>query len=704
VVRTFDTQLPGCRSDPLLILWLMHWYKGCLTHGRLPYLCPNLQYPVGAHLGTFSPLQFQALLYLPLSCLTANDVLCYNLIWIANLVFTGIGSCALAWHVLRDRASAVFAGLLGMLAGPVLLHAHGHLELITLGWVPLFVGAWLRGLDTPNRRTLFRAASLYVLVALSAAYFAVFAIVPAVCYVIGQMVRAGRQGALLWLCARLGWLCSFAALTAPCLIVLFSSQLLSQLQGYSLPRPKEEFNYYGAPLWSSAVPSPLHPLHRLLPADPYAPLGAAVVECCSYLGLVPLALIGYAALSRAAFPRRRYWWWLFAVLTVLSFGAYWQLGHLRICLPAEWLRKTIPVFRLVRVPARFNLLAGVCGAVLAGAGLRQLLARLGTPSARIVVWSVLGLLALADLAQVPFPTAAVPRPPACYEFLRATDPSATFLEVPQFYSNDSSDLAAACMYWQTCHGGTTTAGYSCYSNVRYENLVSAPSPFARQRLEDAAYLAEPESLAIDLVSGVRAADYVWLYLTAHRLDYVIVHREPAWTCRPVPALDRLRGCLRQARILEDAATEVYARSLLERPRRPVLLCTTGWRQRSTWNGKYTCATTRQAQLTVYNPLSAQPLVLQLEAAALHAPRTVRLLAGTQEVARWEIVPQELHTYRSPPISLPEGLSELVLASDGADRPLPEEVTYEGDTTPFSLRVAGLVLVPADPSASVASMP
>src|SRR5262249_16459989 len=160
VVLTFASRFPGCRCDSLQALWVMRWYKHCLIHGQSILQCPNLQYPVGAPLGNFSPLQFQALLYIPLSLFIANDVLCYNLIWLLKRVFTGIGTFLVVWYVLRDRLASCFGGLAAMLSGPMLLHACGHLELITLGWVPLFFIAWLRWVDRPTGGRLLAALGL----------------------------------------------------------------------------------------------------------------------------------------------------------------------------------------------------------------------------------------------------------------------------------------------------------------------------------------------------------------------------------------------------------------------------------------------------------------------------------------------------------------------------------------------------------------
>ncbi|HEV3167358.1 MAG TPA: hypothetical protein VGZ22_25335, partial [Isosphaeraceae bacterium] len=199
IVKTLSSALPSPPLDPLQHLWIMRWYKSCLLQGRLPFLCPELQYPVGAPLGNFSPMHFESLLYLPLSLLSKNDILCYNLIWLFGFVFTGLGTYLLAWYVLRDRAAAAFSGLLAMLATPVMAHSFGHVELIYLGWFPLFLVAWLRFVDQPSWKRLLAAGLTYLLVAMSAAYFTVFAIFPAALYAAWQATKAVRQGDRAWL-------------------------------------------------------------------------------------------------------------------------------------------------------------------------------------------------------------------------------------------------------------------------------------------------------------------------------------------------------------------------------------------------------------------------------------------------------------------------------------------------------------------------
>src|SRR5262249_32805500 len=101
-------------------LWIMRWYKTCLLEGKSVALCPEIQHPVGAPLGNFSPLHFQAMLYLPLSTLLHDDIFRYNTVWLFGMLSTGMVTFALAWQMLRDRGCAAFAGMLAMLSGPMI--------------------------------------------------------------------------------------------------------------------------------------------------------------------------------------------------------------------------------------------------------------------------------------------------------------------------------------------------------------------------------------------------------------------------------------------------------------------------------------------------------------------------------------------------------------------------------------------------------
>jgi hypothetical protein len=680
----------------LLVLRVLHWYKACLFESESPLFTDGIQYPTGVPLGNFPPLLLPAMLYVPLSLVSDNDVLCYNLIWLFNLSFSGLGSFVLCWYVLREHWSAFFGGLAVLCSGPLLMHALGHVELMSLGWVALFIVGWMHLVNEPGWRRLFVAAMLYLCVALSAAYFAVFSILPAIVYTVARGLRAGPQGIVPWLRSLIGWLLLFSAVVGPCTFVLFANQLWSQSHGYSLHRPKGEFNYYGAPLCSYVLPSSFHPIGRLLPLAPYERKeGSIEVECCSYLGIVALALLAYSAFARPRIENSRFWWCLLILSVTLSLGAFVRIGSVRVSLPAEWLRNGLPMLQQLRVPARFNLYASLFAAILAAAGMRHLLGRIKHSSLRTTVFAGLCLVLMMDLSLVPFPTSEIPTLPSCFADLGTRSNRPTVIDVPQFASGTACELNALYAYWQSRHHCRTTGGYSAMSNTAYDCLFYHPSPFAWQLLKNDTFLVPGNPIKFDITTNDRFEDYVWLFLTVHGLDYIVVHQNREILAGVSCPINRLKGHLADAKVFEDEDAAVYDRKLLHEPTQPTLLCTAGWRQRDRKSGRVTCALARSGKIVLFNPFPERRLTLALEAASLHKPRPVLLRSGDRTLGSWIIEPSQLRRYASIPFLLTQGTSELTIESDGDEAPLRAEMTWEEDPRPFSLTVARIELITAD---------
>jgi hypothetical protein len=658
-IPRFRSAIPE-NPDAWQHLWIMHWYKTCLLEGRSPYFCPEIQYPVGAPLGNFSPLHFQSLLFVPLSFVIASDTVCYNIVWLSGLLLTGFGTTLLAWHLVGHRGAAAFAGLLAMLSAPMMIHASAHLELVWVGWFPIFLVAWMTFVDRPSRGRLALAALGYVLVAMSAAYYMVFAVFPAVLYVLWGAARCGRRGAWPWLRCRIGWFLGMVALTLPCILVLFSGHIWALAHGFGLERSRAEFGNYGAPLWGFLAPTTRHLFGKLLGFDPYQVLGPGAPERVPYLGVATVVLLPYAAALRSGLRRASYVWLTFALLAVLALGASWKLGRWEVALPSSWLWDVFPPYRMTRVPARFALFVGVPAGVLAAAGLRDLLQRLPGRAWQAAVFAGLAVLAVGDLAMVGFPKSRIPRMPGCYAFLKEHDPKATILEVP----NDpgGTELNALCTYWQSRHRLTTSAGYSGHDNHLLDALVGNGSPFLAEDLSRPDYLAEPGKFPVPLGGPADFREYLWLYLTANRLDYVVLHRRHNGLPPEAAGLERLRTLLGDCTVYEDGSSTVLARARLGPPTHPLVLTREGFAGRNQWQGRWNCLLPRTARVVVYNPDAARELSLVLDAAPPARSRVVSLQSGTTELARWELAPGSFQECASAPFRLPAGLHELTLTS------------------------------------------
>lgn len=702
-VAHLGTRLPMTRPDPLMHLWVMRWYKACALEGRLPFACPEIQSPVGAPLGHFSPMHLQGLLYFPLSRFVPNDVACYNLLWLGGFLFTGMGTFALARRATRDPGAAWLAGLLAMLATPMTVHAVAHLELLYAGGFALFLASWLGFVDRPSGRRLAAAAAALVLMTAGAAYFLVLALPPAALYPVWRCAGRGRAGAWPWLRARLGWLAGFAAAVLPFLALLFSNQLWAVAHGDSMGREFSQFAYYKAAPWAYAVPTPFHALGRLLPFDVYARLGyggGRMGEGASYLGVVALALLAYAAVRRVRFPRASYWWAALALLVVLSFGVSVEVGPYAVPMPGRWLWDALPVFRLTRNPGRFNLLACQCAAVIAAAGLAHLLARLKRPAARVGVVAALAVAVTADLRSNAFVGATVPPLPAYHRALMAAGARPSLLDVPMMPSGACDTLGSTAAYWQSFHRGRTSAGYSGHDNDRFNELVYHGSPYNTAQARRPDFLDDPDHETLGVAADVNYRDYVWLYARHHGFDRIVLHKWDGAAADNLAPVNRLEAVIRHARVAAGDGVVVHDPARLNLPAGPVLLPTEGWLYGVSWKKWPFCPTARTARMVVYNPAPARALVFRVSALAFRSTRTVRLMSRGRELFRFDIAADAARTYTSPPFTLDAGETELELVCEGRDRrpARADERIGEGDDRPYSLLVSGVTLGPAvDPA-------
>ena len=699
MVVSIRTSLPS-NVDPVQHLTIMRWYKTCLLEGRSPFLYSEIQHPIGAPIGSFSPMLLQTTAYLALSSAISNDVLCYNLLWFSGFLLTGMGTFLLARRAVGDTACAGFAGVAAMLSGPMMLHAHGHLELIYVGWFPLFLVAWMRFVDRPRPRSMAVAAAAYGLMTLSAGYFAVLAVIPAGWYLAFEAIGAARREDWAWIRPRGLGLLGFGLLAMPFLLLAFSGQLWNVAHGLSMNRSRVDFEHYGVPWYGYAVPTVLHQLDRLFGVEVYDAWGHPGVECASYLGVATLGLILYAAIRRVGPKQPAFWWSVTLILVVLSFGASAKFGSVKVPLPASWLYQHVFAFRMLRAPARFNLFAAVGASILAASGLKHLISRWRAPSVRWGICGTLTMVAVLDLSMIPFSTETLAELPQCYGRLVEGDPAATFLDAPLHNSANAHPLTAASGYWQSFHRGRTTGGYSGVANPAFDNRLVYNTPFSSEAMARPEYLLNPDAMTFGIVSDVRFLDYAWLYLTAHDLRYVVLHRAGLFDVEPPANRARLEGQLGRARIFADDATTVFDRTLLPSPGRPVLACAGGWRGGSP--GRSILIAPKVAEVLAYNPDPDRELTFTLGAKSFREPRTVRLRSGATDLATWQVRPDVAGTFQSPPFRLPAGLQTLAIESDGETKPRHRhEILAGGDDRPYSLSVSEVSLRTVGPMRALA---
>ena len=164
-------------GDPAADTWNHvwgYWYIERALLGEHPFFDVGLLgYPEGGALWFIDILG--ALLTAPLGWI-AGPVTAYNAALLLNLVFAGLASWRLAFHVTRSLPGAYAAGAIYMLCPHVFGQLHnGISETVATGWLPLSVWLGMRMLEHPSSRRGAAWGFSLICAMTASAYYGVFA-------------------------------------------------------------------------------------------------------------------------------------------------------------------------------------------------------------------------------------------------------------------------------------------------------------------------------------------------------------------------------------------------------------------------------------------------------------------------------------------------------------------------------------------------
>jgi hypothetical protein len=275
LVASLTTGVPSDLGDPLLNAWILAWNARHLLQalagdvGALAELWhANIFYPAPYVLGYSELLITQTLLILPVYALTGNIILCYNLLFLAVFVLSGIGMYLFVRALTNDWRAGFIAGLLFAFA-PYRFHQAPHLQVMWSPWMPFVLYGLLRwfeqaqgrrgaaaqgefteaqgrsGAAAQGARRAWRwlafAAVMLAAQNLSCGYYMLFFAPFVALYAIWEMARRGRLlDARTWIALALTGAASLA-LTAPFMTPYFALRRLGQR-----PRGIEEVASFSA--------------------------------------------------------------------------------------------------------------------------------------------------------------------------------------------------------------------------------------------------------------------------------------------------------------------------------------------------------------------------------------------------------------------------------------------------------------------------
>jgi hypothetical protein len=377
----FFTHLAGDSGDPYPLLWSMQVFRDELFSFHNPFFTRRAFYPEGVSLVFQTANWPGAFLVSPLwSFLPAVSV------WNSDVLFE-FTLCGLAAYLLiRELTGSFLAGVAAAAVFPILpyhmAHAAGHIHLIALGWLPLYLWLFHRTLVTPTTKNGVLAGAVLAIATLAAPYHLVDATV----------LSLGVLGLALWERRPIlskSYLRPAVALTGVFLVI--AGPLLAAMLTQSAREPIggiHDPNVFSLDLEAFALPN-LISIWRG-PGSACLRWTGNGAEIAGYLGYAMLALATFGAFARS--PRQpnghavaRTYLIAGAVGATLALGPHIHIGGRVTSAPGPYqLLALLPGIALSGVPARLACITYVGLVVAAGFGIAELArhaSRWGRPAA-----------------------------------------------------------------------------------------------------------------------------------------------------------------------------------------------------------------------------------------------------------------------------------------------------------------------------------
>ncbi len=649
LVLQFTTAIPGDGFDGWQNYWNLWWVKtAVLDLHDSPYFTTYLYHPTGYSLYFHTLNIFNALLTLPIQ-LNFGLTVSYNFVVLFSFVIGGYGTYLLALHIMKagarvsDHLIAFLAGIVFTFSPFHFAHLLGHMQVISLEWLPFYALMLVKSLTSEKVRLASHIGLpllFLVLAALCDWYFALYLLIFSALY-LGYRIWVQRQPGKPLLRTGLILLLS-GIILSPLLVPM----IVEALQGSDyLLSPFDATVRLSADLLAFITGNEFHPLWGQAAARLSEAFTSSTSERMVFAGYIPLALAGYALLGR----RRAGAFWLAGglIFFVLSLGPYLHIAGRETPIPLPYLAvyHLLPFFRIARSVSRFDAMVMLSLAPLVALGLQRLVTPLAETRRRVLALAVIALVCF-EFLPAPYPVSEV-AVPSFYQGLALDDEQYAILELPMNW-----DRPAHLLY-QTVHHKPIIAGY-----------VTRPNPFSL--VERVPLLQHFRFLGPDIIAQDpgEIAPEVFGYLG---IRYVILH---GYMLPPGGEREAVFGLVKeilddQLPSYQDAHITVY-RVGGQEPKSPFLILGSDWGERQEWHREPGRELGLEATCAIISP-SAGETRLAFTAFSTAVTRSLELSLNGEFVGNYEITAQA-ERFVTGGLSLQEGVNILRLRDRSEGQP------------------------------------
>lgn len=453
-------------------VWNIWWIDQAVTRLHVnPWFTPLLHAPTGTSLlgQTLNPFNgFMGLILLRFLSLTQT----YNFLVVFSFVMGGLTTFWLARKVSHSYWPSLVAGAVFTFSQYHTAHAHGHMQLVSLEWIPLFLLAWLVFLEGPSWKRGLSAGLALFLVILCDYYYFFYCVLSGV-------------GMALWMSVdKKDWLYLVRRQALPGMAVFISVALatcgvlalaLARLDSLNPLRGAHSVNEFSLDLLAAFIPGGQWRFAELAQGY-WSRLPGNTIESSVYLGWVVIGLMVFVWLNwkktAARFSTVGLWTGMLAFFWLMAFGPDLLAGGQVIWqkwMPYSLLELVFPPLQLSGCPVRMMVMVTLSGGLMTAFGLQMLFEKMNGKKAvlAVIMAAVFGVEIWPNT--LPMTSFEIP------EYLRVLQ------QQPRDGSLfDRATPQSISLYYQTEHGFALTDGYiSRYPKNVWGDLKKKNNAFDR---------------------------------------------------------------------------------------------------------------------------------------------------------------------------------------------------------------------------------
>lgn len=454
--------------DGLMGVWNLWWVNTAITQPGVYssiWRTNMLHWPFGTTLLGHTLAPFNGLLAVPLLRIMPM-VPAHNVIVLFSFVASGLTAYWLSLHLTKSAWGSLAAGYIFTFSSYHFAHYNGHINLIALEWIPLFVLCWVVLTTKPTVWIATAAAICLWLVMLSDFYYLFYCLLTAGLIVLWRMVD-GKDYRFFMKAEFAAPFFVFGAMSLTLLgPVVFPFLYLSRQDPFLGGHDALEFSL---DLFSFFIPGGLSRFGRFTGFF-WQNLHGTLAESSVYLGWSVIILTASMWITRAHVDSEKrnqlsLWFAILGFFFVMALGPRLQIGGYVTGLPMPYalLEWFFPFLKITGVPVRMSIMVILSASVISAMALRQLLEHL--PQRKIMLLGVLFLL-LFDFLPAPLVSTS-PDAPDYVKYLAELPADGGVLDI-------ATPTTPLHLYYQTIHQKPLAFGYLAripFSVYRQEKAI-----------------------------------------------------------------------------------------------------------------------------------------------------------------------------------------------------------------------------------------